>query len=120
MISPAPRSTRLARPRHRVDARSALRPPAVKTSQPAVRPRLGVDRQHDALHAEHVGQLVDAARAARPPPSSPTTLSAPASSTACASATDRSPPPIVNGTKTLSAVRRASSTIVVALVATSR
>ena len=40
------------------------------------------------------------------------TLSAPASSTAWASATERMPPPIVNGTKTLSAVRRASSTIV--------
>ncbi|MFN8217171.1 MAG: hypothetical protein U0R71_11310 [Solirubrobacterales bacterium] len=40
------------------------------------------------------------------------TLSAPASSTAWASATERMPPPIVNGMKTLSAVRRASSTIV--------
>ena len=40
------------------------------------------------------------------------TLSAPASSTAWASATERMPPPIVKGTKTLSAVRRASSTIV--------
>ena len=40
------------------------------------------------------------------------TLSAPASSTAWASATERIPPPIVNGMKTLSAVRRASSTIV--------
>ena len=40
------------------------------------------------------------------------TLSAPASSTACASATLRIPPPIVNGMKTSSAVRRASSTIV--------
>src|SRR3954452_1830957 len=40
------------------------------------------------------------------------TLSAPASSTACASSTERIPPPIVNGMKTLSAVRRASSTIV--------
>ena len=41
------------------------------------------------------------------------TLSAPASSTAWASATYLIPPPIVNGTKTLSAVRRASSTIAV-------
>ena len=40
------------------------------------------------------------------------TLSAPASSTAWASATERIPPPIVNGMKTLSAVRRASSMIV--------
>ena len=40
------------------------------------------------------------------------TLSAPASSTAWASSTERMPPPIVNGMKTLSAVRRASSTIV--------
>src|SRR5215213_4346534 len=40
------------------------------------------------------------------------TLSAPASSTACASSTDLIPPPIVNGMKTSSAVRRASSTIV--------
>ncbi len=40
------------------------------------------------------------------------TLSAPASSTACASSTERMPPPIVNGMKTLSAVRRASSTMV--------
>ena len=40
------------------------------------------------------------------------TLSAPASSTAWASATERMPPPIVKGMKTLSAVRRASSTIV--------
>ena len=40
------------------------------------------------------------------------TLSAPASSTACASATERIPPPIVNGMNTLSAVRRARSTIV--------
>ena len=36
------------------------------------------------------------------------TLSAPASSTACASSRERMPPPIVNGMKTLSAVRRAS------------
>ncbi len=40
------------------------------------------------------------------------TLSAPASSTAWASCTERMPPPIVNGMKTLSAVRLASSTIV--------
>ena len=40
------------------------------------------------------------------------TLSAPASSTAWASSRERMPPPIVNGMKTLSAVRRASSTIV--------
>jgi hypothetical protein len=40
------------------------------------------------------------------------TLSAPASRTACASATERIPPPIVKGMKTLSAVRRARSTIV--------
>ena len=40
------------------------------------------------------------------------TLSAPASSTAWASRTERIPPPIVNGMNTLSAVRRASSTIV--------
>ena len=40
------------------------------------------------------------------------TLSAPASSTACASSTERIPPPIVNGMKTLSAVRRARCTIV--------
>jgi hypothetical protein len=40
------------------------------------------------------------------------TLSAPASRTACASAADRMPPPITNGMNTLSAVRRASSTIV--------
>ena len=40
------------------------------------------------------------------------TLSAPASSTACASSPERMPPPIVNGMKTLSAVRRASCTIV--------
>ena len=40
------------------------------------------------------------------------TLSAPASRTAWASATERMPPPIVNGTNTLSAVRRARSTIV--------
>ena len=40
------------------------------------------------------------------------TLSAPASSTAWASSTPRIPPPIVNGTNTLSAVRRASCTIV--------
>jgi len=40
------------------------------------------------------------------------TLSAPASRTACASSTERMPPPIVNGMKTLSAVRRASSVIV--------
>ena len=40
------------------------------------------------------------------------TLSAPASSTAWASSAERIPPPIMNGMKTLSAVRRASSTIV--------
>jgi hypothetical protein len=40
------------------------------------------------------------------------TLSAPASSTAWASATPRMPPPMVNGTNTLSAVRRASATMV--------
>src|SRR5438477_420417 len=40
------------------------------------------------------------------------TLSAPASSTACASSAERTPPPIVNGMNTSSAVRRASSTTV--------
>jgi len=40
------------------------------------------------------------------------TLSAPASRTAWASSTERMPPPITNGMKTLSAVRRASCTIV--------
>src|SRR3954453_17583851 len=40
------------------------------------------------------------------------TLSAPASSTAWASAAERMPPPMTNGMNTLSAVRRASSTIV--------
>ena len=40
------------------------------------------------------------------------TLSAPAASTARMSSSERRPPPIVNGMKTSSAVRRASSTIV--------
>ena len=44
------------------------------------------------------------------------TLSAPASSTAWASATERMPPPIVNGTNTSSAVRRASCDDRVALL----
>ena len=48
------------------------------------------------------------------------TLSAPASSTAWASATSRTPPPIVDGTKTSSAARRASSTTVARLSVRSR
>ena len=61
--------------------------------------------------AELLGQLVDQLRP-RDRGGVDDTLSAPASSTACASSTERIPPPIVNGMKTSSAVRRASSTTV--------
>ena len=105
----------LARPRDDVDAGGACarrrrRPPS-RSRRSALR-AFGVDRQHDALRAEHVGRARRSARAARPPPSSPTTLSAPASSTPWASSTERIPPPIVNGMKHSSATRRASSTTV--------
>ena len=72
---------------------------------------LRIDRDHYALGAEDPGEPAD--RSGRASAEELTeTLSAPASRTAWASATDRMPPPIVNGMKTLSAVRRASATIV--------
>ena len=107
---PAPRSTPSRAQLDRVAARSASgrrrrRPPSrrCRAWRRSPAPRTGRRTRRPSRRS---------APAAPPRPSSPTTLSAPASSTACASATSRTPPPIVNGTKTSSAARRARSTTV--------
>ena len=60
-ISPAPRSHALARPR---DARRGPSPSGRRRRTPPSRRRapLGVDGEHDALRAEHAGELPDQLR----------------------------------------------------------
>src|SRR3954465_12573265 len=103
-ISPAPRSTPSAA--HATTSRPVgVRPPATNTSHPASTCLASIaSTTHCAPHRAASSSI----RPRRATAAELTlTLSAPASSTAWASRTERMPPPIVNGMKTLSAVRRA-------------
>ena len=82
--SPPPRARRPRAPTRRASRPVGVRPPATY-DLPAVAAALGVDREHDALGAEHAAPSPRSARAARPRRELTATLSAPASSTACAS-----------------------------------
>ena len=107
-ISPAPRSACLVRPRRRVRARWAARPPWVVTT-PACRrrsgrrwPRRRTASRISAAMASISAGLATAALLR-------VILSAPASSSLEASSTDEMPPPTVNGMSMRAAMRATSS-----------
>ena len=104
--SPAPRAAASAA--HATASRPVgSRPPLRKTSQPLPSPR----RLASMATTMHCAPKRAEARSIRPGSRTAAelsdTLSAPAASTARMSSSERSPPPIVNGMKTSSAVRRA-------------
>ena len=110
MISPAPRSTP-SRAHSTASRPAGVRPPATKTShEPLPSLRASIASTTHCAPRRSPSSLTSSGRATAAELT--LILSAPASSTACASVTLRMPPPIVNGMKTFSAVRRARSTIV--------
>ena len=109
-ISPAPRSAP-SRAHSTASLPVATRPPFRNTSNPPSGVRFAsiASTTHCAPNVSASSSTSSGRRTAA---EFTDTLSAPASSTACASSRERMPPPIVNGMNTLSAVLRASRTIV--------